>query len=351
MEKDNLNASLAYLGNKLDNISNTLKDSQSGYSGNLGDISKSFTVLRNEIKSVVTAINDNSEISTDYLNQLISRVVDLQDYQASVELKTYEGELKDIYSCLEDIKSCLETYTSREIAEKEDLTPQVIEALEIISSGIGKIKPVDLKAVEKSLKDVEKAVKAVEIPEVDVDFTPTNKLLTEIRKNIPQTKGIETYLAFMYTNLYACLEEVKTYSKDILLELRKEKEFKLNDLQFRQLRQASTTVIGGSIGGGGMIQANRVGLTNVSMPLANTEYSHTFSPGTVSWQIRIRDTDVPLLVAYTTGKLPTSGDGLAYFTVPAYFIEKNTGLDWSGKILYVQTASASQYLEVIEYKA
>ncbi len=122
--------------------------------------------------------------------------------------------------------------------------------------------------------------------------------------------------------------------------------------QMKGLMTALTNAGGGSITtGGGVLAARNVDVDNVAMTDANTQYSYTFPANTVGFELRLRADDVPLLVAYTTGKLPTSGDGLAYLTVPAYFIEKTAGLDWSGKTIYVQTGSASQTLEVITYTA
>jgi hypothetical protein len=123
--------------------------------------------------------------------------------------------------------------------------------------------------------------------------------------------------------------------------------FKIDAMQMRALSSSQK----GIVTTGGVMAARNVAVINVALDTANTEYTHTFGSNVVSWQLRVRDTDVPVLAAHMAGKLPTSGDGTAYFTVPAYYIQSNDGLDWSGKKLYLQTGSASQVAEIIEYRA
>ena len=92
-------------------------------------------------------------------------------------------------------------------------------------------------------------------------------------------------------------------------------------------------------------------VANLSMPAVNTEYTYTLPANTVQYKIKMRADDVPFLLATTTGKLPTSGDGSAYMTIAAYYTESTAGLDLSGKTLYLQTASVSQVAEIIVYTA
>ena len=183
--------------------------------------------------------------------------------------------------------------------------------------------------------------------EVKVDLKPLEKQMKGVQEQLTQ---LEKAILRIDMEPYAKgMEMLAEAWKGLKFEF--PSEFKLNEMQVKQMAYG-----GGGSGGtlsvsGGILAARRVDLQNVAMASANTEYSVTFPKNTVSWELRLRDTDVPLLCAYTTGKLPTSGDGSAYFTVPAYFIQHNTGLDWGGKVLYVQAATASQTLEVISYQA
>ena len=117
--------------------------------------------------------------------------------------------------------------------------------------------------------------------------------------------------------------------------------------QMKGLMTALTN-LGGS---GGVLGIRNMTVRNISIPTANTPVEFQFPANTIQYQLRMRQTDVPLLVATETGKLPTSGDGSAYFTVFAYFEEKTSGLDMSSKKLYFQTDQAAQICEVIVYTA
>lgn len=105
------------------------------------------------------------------------------------------------------------------------------------------------------------------------------------------------------------------------------------------------------VGGGGSLRtANKVTVKNLAMAAANTEYSYTFPANTLSWTIKLRATDIPMLASFTTGTLPTSGDGSSYITVPAYYLHSQQGVEWSHKTIYLQTEGTSQVAEIISYQ-
>lgn len=209
----------------------------------------------------------------------------------------------------------------------------------------------------------EAATKRMEKPtfDVNVDIDP---LLAELRDiqaamvKVAGKKGPDLSVAEGYLKMI--LGAIKENSpKDFPIDamdavfgkLKPKDSVKFDDTQMKGLMAALTNSGNSMAVGGGVLAARNVDVDNVTMATADTEYSYTFPANTVGFELRLRADDVALLVAYTTGKLPTSGDGLAYLTVPAYFIEKTAGLDWSGKTIYVQTGSAAQTLEVITYTA
>lgn len=196
---------------------------------------------------------------------------------------------------------------------------------------------VDMKPLLAELKDIQigmERIAAKKGPDLSVAEGYLKLILTAIQENSPKDFPIDAMDA-------------------VFKGLKPKDSVKFDDSQMKGLMAALTSSRGGgSISvGGDVLAARNVDVDNVTMASANTEYSYTFPANTVGFELRLRADDVALLVAYTTGKLPTSGDGAAYLTVPSYFIEKTAGLDWSGKTIYVQTASASQVLEVIVYTA
>jgi hypothetical protein len=208
---------------------------------------------------------------------------------------------------------------------------QLVAAIAKVEETIRKQKPefsgtvsVDQTQLLTALKDLRAVVSKLQLT---VDLKP---LLTAI-------KGIK--LEQKDTDLSPLLNELKK------IKLNVPDTFRLDDTQVARIANGGPGVSGAPL------SARSVTLANVAMASANTQYSYTFPATTVAWELRMRSVDVPLLVAYTTGKLPTSGDGSAYFTVPSYYIQTNSGVDWGGKTIYLQTGSASQTLEIIVYRA
>lgn len=197
---------------------------------------------------------------------------------------------------------------------------------------------VDLKPLLSELKDIQRSMERIVAkkgPDLSVAEGYLKLILSAIQENAPEKIG----------------EKIDAMDA-VFKGLKPKDSVKFDEKQMQGLMSALTNGSRNSMAvGGGVLAARNVDVDNVSMAAADTEYSYTFPANTVGFELRLRADDVPLLVAYTTGKLPTSGDGLAYLTVPAYFIEKTAGLDWSGKTIYVQTGSASQTLEVITYTA
>lgn len=192
------------------------------------------------------------------------------------------------------------------------------------------------KKTNKLMVDLVKSVKEIYFEQQPIDFTPLQKQLDKLIETINKKDNVT-------------LEEKLDLLNNSLGNLKFDvpSTFKIDDRQFRELSVGRSSVV---MGGGGVKATRNVTLSNKTLTTADTEYNYTFPTNTVSWTIRVRDTDVPLLVAFTTGKLPTSGDGTAYFTVPAYYLQEQNGLDWSGKIIYLQAGSSSQTAEILSYQ-
>jgi hypothetical protein len=219
-------------------------------------------------------------------------------------------------------------------------------------------KDIDLSRLLNAISRVEKAVKDQKTP----DFSGTVKvdqtdILRELRNIASKVEKMEmpmmddSKLLGAIKSLQKTLESQKPVDYEPLLKAIQ--SIKLAVPETMKLDQAQVDRI--AMAGGHTTDHVRAGRTvtvaNVSMTTANTEYTYKFPGRTIAWELRLRSTDVPLLIAYTTGKLPTSGDGGAYFTVPAYYLQTNSGMDWGNRTVYIQTASASQVLEVISYQA
>lgn len=240
----------------------------------------------------------------------------------------------------------------------------VSKPIEKLAGTLEKNSDTQSRSLARLEKAFESATKRMEKPsfDVNVDMDP---LLAEL-KNIQQLMGVlaekkgpdlkiaEGYLKLILSAIKEnSPKEFPIDAMDAVFgKLKPKDSVKFDDKQMQGLMAALTGGRGNSMTvGGGVLAARTVAVDNVAMATADTEYSYTFPANTVGFELRLRADDVPLLVAYETGKLPTSGDGLAYLTVPAYFIEKTAGLDWSGKTIYVQAGTASQTLEVITYTA
>ena len=334
-----INNALLYLDKRFQAVLGAIK------AIDIPDFSSSLTSLAKKIDEAKKDASEDSKLSREtnevLTNKLYEGLSELYQCLETLPRETYTKELTDIYTCLEAIKVGLE---SEEMPEdkSEERHEKMCQEIQNVLKAIKDIKPTDLKGTEKALKEILGAVKGIKLEESEVDFSEVTEGLKSIEKKIPKVSfdTLEKLIKKGFESIK--LEAVHTTLKEILEQLKK--PVKIDEMQARAM---STVSIGGS---GGPPQASRVAVTNVSLTLANTEYTHTFGAGTLGFQLRIRDTSTPVLVAYTTGKLPTSGDGLAYFTVPAYFIEKNSGLNWSNKVLYVQCESAGQTLEVLEYR-
>ena len=89
--------------------------------------------------------------------------------------------------------------------------------------------------------------------------------------------------------------------------------------------------------------ATNVVITNLSLPLANNEYSHYLQSDLKILQFKLRGKS-DLNFCFASGESNTK-----YITLPKDCTYEIFGLDFTGKTLYIQTPIAGQILEIIEY--
>lgn len=313
-----LGGRLDALGTRIDGVKDAVKDSEKDF--NLDLISRTIAKLKTDTTADVERVTTTLKQTTKEHN---AKIAELTATLSGLEKTLKEGKndkllLVRIDDALEHLAEGLAALTKEAGVDRTaPLLSKITELTTAVKANkpvkADPVKPVDLSSVGKGLSELKMAI-------------------GDLSRAVAATDSKSAFAGL--------LEAIKALKLDI------PKTIKLDDTQFRALSNV------GRGGGGGQLTASGTPVVaNVAMTTADTEYSYTFPANTVGFQLRTRDVDVPLLVAFAAGKLPTSGDGSAYFTVPAYFVEKTPGVEWSGKTIYVQTGSASQVLEIINYVA
>jgi len=194
------------------------------------------------------------------------------------------------------------------------------------------------KQTHKLLGRVEKAISNIKLEATDIDLSGIDDLddrlkmiLKELKLN--KNKGVE-----------GKLDTIITYLKAFKVVI--PQTFKLDTEQLRSIRSS-----GGGVGSPSAMAARGATTSNVAIVNANTEYSYTFPANTVGFQIKLRSTNKAFLHSWQTGKMPTSGDGLAYQTDPIYSSREAEGLDFSGVKIFFQCTTGSQVMEIDVYTA
>lgn len=262
----------------------------------------------------------------------------LDDLKATFQNQKIQIDVGDEFG-KKAAKALSDTFREKEIKVEQnvDFRPVIDSMLKLERAINGK----DNKDIVQELTMLNKSMSELELVVPGVDFAPLTKWLERVEKAIKAQPQIK----------------VPDYSKELQLmqktleRIEKKKleipdRITLDDSQFRTLSQSGS---GGSMGG--TLAARNFTVSVVTMTTADTEYSHTFSANTSSFFIKVRSQSVKLLLASATGTLPTSGDGSAYFTVPQNGWMSPENLDVGGKTIYLQTASASQTAEIMEFRA
>lgn len=315
-----------YLGQKLDELKSELRDSN---------------------RKVVEEVRDSKKtIELDLTTRAIEKLQETSDLNINKIAKSLEtvakeegARLKELTTVITKLEEAVRSETSDTQILRE-VSDSLTSIADLMREDMSEDKNENMCEEMRMCTDkIIEAVKAVELQETEDDYTPVLDGLTALATGLADLKA--TIIA---TDTSKHINEVHTAIKALKLDV--PKTISIEDSQFRALRQS-----GGSVGVTGPLQARNVEITNVDMTTANTQYSHTFGSNVTSWIIKLRSQNTLLLYSFTTGKLPTSGDGLSYATVPQNGLQSQDGVEWSGKTIYLQTGAASQVAEIIEFSA
>jgi hypothetical protein len=201
-----------------------------------------------------------------------------------------------------------------------------------MAKSIGGVKPTDLSETNRLLADMIRAVARIklDVPKTDVSrLDDVAALLVDLRTAIMELPApIDR------------TDEVVKAIKGIKVQI--PESMKLDAASLATVRYGG----GGGATGGYASEANSA---NLSMPLANTQYSHRFSPNTIGFRIKLRSKDTELLYSWQAGTLPTSGTGAAYSTVQEFGDIVRDNIDVGNKLIYLQTAGTDQVAEIEEF--
>ncbi len=217
-----------------------------------------------------------------------------------------------------------------------------------------KVPPPDNRAVVGAINRLGEKIKEPSFT-VSVDTTLLEDEVQQQTKALkslkfPDNKGVETMLSNILVGQNSIVKALTQLSTDIKgafssINLKVPDTIKLDDMQVRAISSSRMPL------NPAPLAPRTTNVRNVAMASANTEYSITLSAGTTGYFIKLRAQNVQLLLATATGKLPTSGDGTAYFSVAQNGYLSPMGMDVGGKTLYLQAGSASQVCEVTEFIA
>lgn len=246
--------------------------------------------------------------------------------------------------------------------------------LDAISAAVQAAKPAkedgSSRQLQAALLRLEQAVKKIQKPEfsgkLTVDGQPFAREIRGIAGEIKQlsaklkpadTTKLENELIALcraidkqpWDSVIGALGGVKAAIEASAFNPKKGMTVKLDEMQLRQMsRGGGTTVVRG---GGEQLLARQVANTVLTLTNANEEYSYTFPANTLMWRLKARAQNAKVLYSWAEGTLPTSGDGSAYMTLPANFLDSRQGVDFSGKTIYVQSETAGAVLEIETYRA
>lgn len=197
-----------------------------------------------------------------------------------------------------------------------------------------------------SFKDISVAV-TTDTTELEEEVRKTNQTLKSYKT--PDLKRIETLLS----NLLVATSNSAKEMKQMMEGMPKPTETKfpdkmkveIDDMQLRSIRSGSMPL------NPAPLAPRNVTLANVSATTANTQYSYALPAGTTEFFIKLRAQNVLMYLAWVTGKLPTAGDGTAYYTISQNGYRSASGLDIGGKTIYFSTPSATQVVEIESYQA
>ncbi len=236
-------------------------------------------------------------------------------------------------------------------------TQAVTKSVDRLSGNLEKQADAQSRTLARLGAQFEAATKRMEKPtfDVKVDLEP---LLEELRgisdevakvagKKGPELDRAEGYLKLILAAIERNAPEKigeKIDAMDAVFKGLKPKDsVKFDDTQMKGLMAALTSGRGGA---GGNKSATQWDVVRIPLTAADTEYSYTFPANTVSWTMKLRGTTAKFYYASETGKLPVSGDNTAYMTVPANGTRSQDNVEYGGKVMYFETNTATQVVEL-----
>lgn len=271
--------------------------------------------------------------------QMITKAVTVVDKRLESLGKTFAKSLSDKKF---DVDTGRMEAVMAAMAKSMDRTAQTIDAAAKKKTEVNVTQKNDdvVRALKDTANAISKAVKA--------NRTNTDKMEAQLATLERATNEVTDAETRVEKQVVALNETVKSLRKTL------GKAFKLDDMQFRALAMAAGGgggSSGGGGGGGGKLAGNGSIITRVSMPTADTEYSHTFSKGCVGFTLKLTSQNTKFTYAWATGKLPGSGDGTAYMTIAQNFLRSPDWLEPGGKTIYFETDTTSQTMEIEEITA
>ncbi len=251
--------------------------------------------------------------------------------------KIINSALKFIELKFKELGDIIVSQNKKSSESETDLTPAINNQTAILSTIVSRVE----NAIDK-IKDPKFS------GEISVDTSSLENELSGIAKDLKKVSNTKTP---DLKNVEFLLKQVTKSLEAILLALGGIKPidtFKLDDMQLRKLAGASKGV---SVNGGNLAARN-VAITNLALTATNTQYSFTFPANTTFYRLKLRDQGVLTFYSFTTGTLPLvggGGDGTKYTTIPQNFVQSQEGVDFSGKVIYFGSESASQVLEIEVY--
>lgn len=322
-----INNALAYIGKKFDEVVGALNKQQ-----------PSIEVKMSDMPPVVLNVQEISDLSRTLSN--LKSVLEAQG--SKVEIK--DTRLDDVIGLLEKLVNKKQPINfGADVALLTEIKSSIVSLSDTIKDNKTVVDMSDIKRTNELIGQLSESIGQAVQKDIVVDMSELKDITSSIDNlsDIMMKKGKEENPQL---NKLIDLMEKVAKKKFVVPDT-----FKLEENQLRQLRTGGTTVVGGG-SGGSMIAATKATMANVAMAAADTEYSYTLPKGTTSFYIKIRSQNTKLLFAWAQGKLPGSGDGTAYMTIPQNGMQSRPGLDLSGKTIYFESAGTTQVCEIESYQ-
>jgi len=318
-----------FLGKKLDAVAESVRNTPQKIQVDMSDTSKRIEELKKELTK---QISDLSEVLSKATREnykgvqsaTVSLSKSLADLENELNGKEFNITVPDLSPAITDLKTNIAFLVNSLSKINNDNAKEMANSFSASNEKIS-----------NSLNDLQK----IEIPNIK----NTEKILTKIYGCVEKIeKTMAGQLQFLKEEFNLIVKAVESISFNV------PDTFKLEEMQLRKLAGASKGI---SVDGGKMAARN-VAITNLALTATNVQYTFTFPANTVSYRIKLREQGFLTYYSFTTGTLPTiggGGDGTKYFTIPQNFIQSQEGVDFSGKIIYFGSESASQVLEIEVY--